>query len=505
MPRARRSVYSAKHLLYLAALLVLVFKPPARAQERPHSPPPATTGKAAAVTIWDPDLIGRVRRVRIDRAKIVIESGKAVESSRELLRETIYNRAGAVIDDATYSYESPMLEGKAEYKYDDKGNVSELTLRNDDGSVLRKEVYTYEFDAVGNWKKRVTSAAVAGGGETRLAPTEVVYRTITYYFDDTIAQKLRPAPPTRAAPGQPPVWVPGGTAGAENKPQADALLASNPNMTGEQSALRQKVTPPTGTGLSKMEGLADSQPRPDAESVANRAPTYAGAGKPPSLGLHSAEALRDSGLAYYKAGQYEKAVEALKLAALRDPASDEVRRSLDMVSADLSRLSREAAARKDAAAQYDIGNAYSRLGQFEYAAEAYDQAIRLGMKDPDLYNELGIAYGEMGRYEEAVRAFKQAVRMRPDLAEAHNNIGLTYYRMGRHEEAVKSFRRAINYQPAGAEAQYNLGLAYLAAGDRRAAVEQHKTLKAVAPELAAKLLEEISKRVPVGGSGIRDQ
>ncbi len=81
--------------------------------------------------------------------------------------------------------------GKEVYKYDERGNITEMTLRGDDGAVLSKEVYTYEFDAVGNWTKMTTSIALIEAGELTFEPTEVAYRTIAYYLTDTTATKMR--------------------------------------------------------------------------------------------------------------------------------------------------------------------------------------------------------------------------------------------------------------------------------------------------------------------------
>ena len=68
------------------------------------------------------------------------------------------------------------LTGKEVYKYDDKGNISEMTLLNEDGSLVGKETYKYEFDFAGNWNKMTTSVAVVEGGKMSFEPTEVTYR-----------------------------------------------------------------------------------------------------------------------------------------------------------------------------------------------------------------------------------------------------------------------------------------------------------------------------------------
>nr|MBA3768735.1 energy transducer TonB [Acidobacteriota bacterium] len=82
------------------------------------------------------------------------------------------------------------------YKYDERGNISEMTLHAPDGSLIGKETYTYEFDLVGNWTKMTTSVAVIEGGKVNFEPTEVTYRTITYYLNANMAKMVQPASTT---------------------------------------------------------------------------------------------------------------------------------------------------------------------------------------------------------------------------------------------------------------------------------------------------------------------
>lgn len=79
-------------------------------------------------------------------------------------------------------------EGKLNQRYlsiqDANGNVSE---RTDFGVVNfkiygdRRYRYTYEFDAAGNWTKKITSKEVTENGETKFQQYSIDYRTITYY------------------------------------------------------------------------------------------------------------------------------------------------------------------------------------------------------------------------------------------------------------------------------------------------------------------------------------
>ena len=89
------------------------------------------------------------------------------------------------------------LTGKEVYKYDDKGNISEMTLVNDDGSLVSKEVYKYEFDFAGNWNRMTTSVAVIEAGKVAFEPTEVTYRSIMYYLDENMMRMAQPAAGSR--------------------------------------------------------------------------------------------------------------------------------------------------------------------------------------------------------------------------------------------------------------------------------------------------------------------
>ena len=147
-------------------------------------------------------LVGPVRRVKTEMAKLSNKGGTVVESQHVVLESVAYDIKGNKIESAYYPVPGAALTGKEVYKYDDKGNIVEMTLFNSDGSLLSKEVYAYEFDAFGNWTKMTTSVAVIQGGKLSFEPTEVTYRTISYYLDEATLAKMSEAPSssTSAAP-----------------------------------------------------------------------------------------------------------------------------------------------------------------------------------------------------------------------------------------------------------------------------------------------------------------
>jgi periplasmic protein TonB len=148
-------------------------------------------------------LNGPVRRVRTETAKVLVKDGKIVEGPRVLLETATYDVKGAKIDNAYYLAAGGALTGKEMYKYDDKGNIIEMTLLNADGSIMSKEVYQYEFDAMGNWTKMITAVAIIENSKLSYEPTEITYRSISYYLEDAVAKKLQPGTPQPSAATQP--------------------------------------------------------------------------------------------------------------------------------------------------------------------------------------------------------------------------------------------------------------------------------------------------------------
>jgi hypothetical protein len=125
-------------------------------------------------------LAGPVRRVRTEVAKLSNQSGKTLEGKHTILEVVAYDIKGNKTENQYFPIAGANLTGKEVYKYDAKGNISEMTLVNEDGSLISKEVYKYEFDFAGNWNRMTTSVAVIEGGRVAFEPTEITYRSIMY-------------------------------------------------------------------------------------------------------------------------------------------------------------------------------------------------------------------------------------------------------------------------------------------------------------------------------------
>src|SRR5215211_6226515 len=184
---------------FLLLIAVLTLSAPVRAQL-------TTVSNRPAITVLDSTkeqdgLVGSVRRVKTETARIELKDGRPVEGPPQLVEVTTYGIKGNRVENTSYPLGGSLV-GKEEYKYDARGNITEMTVRDDHGAILSREAYSYELDKFGNWTKMVTSLIVFENGELKREPVEVTYRTLTYYFNDSIA-KIVDKPRASTAPAVP--------------------------------------------------------------------------------------------------------------------------------------------------------------------------------------------------------------------------------------------------------------------------------------------------------------
>jgi protein TonB len=187
-------------------------------------------------------LTGPVRRVRTEIAKLSSADGKLAEGKHALVEIVAYDIKGNKVENQYFPVAGATLTGKEVYKYDEKGNISEMTMLNSDGTLLSKEIYKYEFDFAGNWNKMTTSVAVVDGRGITFEPTEVTYRAIMYYLDENMMKAVQPG--ASATPNAPANSTASNAAPA---PQPVAPVAANNTPKPEPKANKGRNNPKTTT------------------------------------------------------------------------------------------------------------------------------------------------------------------------------------------------------------------------------------------------------------------
>ncbi len=91
-----------------------------------------------------------------------------------------------------------------------------------------------------------------------------------------------------------------------------------------------------------------------------------------------------------------------------------------------------------------LGIAYDRIGRHKQAVEAYNRALTIAPKDPNVIANLGYSLYLADDYAGALKRLKQAAKLSPGQPVIYNNLGIVLASTSRYEEAYKYFAIASN-------------------------------------------------------------
>ncbi|MBI5753489.1 MAG: serine protease [Hydrogenophilales bacterium] len=205
------------------------------------------------------------------------------------------------------------------------------------------------------------------------------------------------------------------------------------------------------------------------------------------------------GIAYDKAGQTAKAIEAYQQALRIDPEDAEAWNNLGYAYDIAGQIAKAIEAYQQAlrinpayaAAWYNLGIAYDNAGQIAKAIEAYQQALRINPEDANAWNNLGVAYDNAGQTARAIEAYQQALRINPEDAKAWYNLGIAYDKASQSAKAIEAYQQALRINPEHAKAWNNLGIYYALSGQRGKVMEVYKQLKTLDPVLAERFFNKV--------------
>jgi tetratricopeptide (TPR) repeat protein len=436
-------------------------------------------------------LTGPVRRVRVETAKISVKDGQFTEGPRMLRETTTYDPKGRKIDSVAHPVEGSTLPGKEEYRYDDNGNIVEMILRGDDGSILSKESYKYEMDEMGNWKKMTSSVAIYEDGKVTYEPIEVTYRTISYYFsqavDKLVASSSKPdgraatntVANTASSTPSLVVTTPPKTSEEKPKPSEEKPKTSEEKAhpavnkivetaTGikpaETSTVRtvtetpkatetplEKVTVPTSTEVSAVtasDRAVTASDQPKVTEKALDAPSEKPAAKSETgPGVDSAskqtEPTKTVDTTTEKVTTNNEATAALVSAP--KPATSAVPEKPEPAKTTVPMASEASTPADAATAAYEKGLSHLAALRYEDAVKSFSESARLNPNDAQTYSKLGIAYSSQGKYSEAVAVLKMAIQIKREVvdAQAYYHLAGAYAALGKHSNALDAFKQAL--------------------------------------------------------------
>jgi len=139
-----------------------------------------------------------------------------------------------------------------------------------------------------------------------------------------------------------------------------------------------------------------------------------------AAGCATAPTALDRGIAHYQAGQYFFAA---------DDFNDAIRQSPNNVDAYVNR-----------------GITRVRLGELNAAIEDYNRAVQLAPGDPEIYFARGNALVAAGQYGPAIDDFTRAVGLSPQFAKAWFNRGTARSLAGQGDAAMKDWLQAVTVE-----------------------------------------------------------
>src|SRR4029453_6828618 len=88
------------------------------------------------------------------------------------------------------------------------------------------------------------------------------------------------------------------------------------------------------------------------------------------------------------------------------------------------------------------GRLHLELRNYDVAADAFRECVRLSPRDYGAHNYLGIALGRAGKLEEALKAFETASKINPSNIAAYGNAGTACMLANKPDLAVPFYKRA---------------------------------------------------------------
>lgn len=198
--------------------------------------------------------------------------------------------------------------------------------------------------------------------------------------------------------------------------------------------------------------------------------------------------LSNLGWAHFYLGNYQKAVDYLKM-ALQVAPQQTIRGEINEMNADqpseifirLGNVYLKTGRRQEAVAGFEnackinptiechkrLGESYYQLGLWDQCVQEYAGLLKVKKDDPDVYGILGVCLTQQEKFPIADGVFREGLKYaKTPKQEAllHKNIGILYNQARHFEAAQLELQQSLQENWNDVEAQLNLAVAFLAQG-----------------------------------------
>ncbi len=123
-------------------------------------------------------------------------------------------------------------------------------------------------------------------------------------------------------------------------------------------------------------------------------------------------------------------------------------------------------------ALYHIGYTYGKMGDHGKEVFYYEEAIKLGFYQDNIFFNLGMAFGELNQIEKSIMAFKRALDIDSNNPDNHFGLAMAYHKNTSYILAKDEFLKVIELDPKNMDARLYLARLYLEMNDWQKARDQ---------------------------------
>lgn len=115
------------------------------------------------------------------------------------------------------------------------------------------------------------------------------------------------------------------------------------------------------------------------------------------------------------------------------------------------------------------GNRLMKEEKYQEALNTYGRAISLDATNPVFYCNRAAAYSRLGDYQRAADDCRMSLRYDPNYSKAYGRLGLAYSKMNKHEQALEAYQSALRIEPDNQDYKNNMSVTQQRLEELRAA------------------------------------
>ncbi|KKQ97523.1 MAG: Conserved hypothetical tpr repeat protein [Parcubacteria group bacterium GW2011_GWC2_39_11] len=131
----------------------------------------------------------------------------------------------------------------------------------------------------------------------------------------------------------------------------------------------------------------------------------------------------------------------------------------------------------------NLGDLYSRNGDYEKAIEEFKKAIELNPTYADAFHNLANTYQQVGKTDLAVENYEKAIGINSQLWQSYQNLAAIYFNQGDFQKAGQYQEKAVEINPENASLHFNLGIIYAKNNEKEKADKEFQKAFDLDPKL----------------------